>query len=387
MKRSNSIDFTRGLVMIIMALDHTRDFMHVSSLTQSPTDITTTSPVLFFTRWITHFCAPVFVFLAGSSAYLSCIRQQDIKKTKRFLLSRGLWLVLLEFTVVNLALWFDLRFRNMIFEVIGAIGLSFVVLSFLLKLSPKTIGITGLLMIFLHDLFALIPFSKGSMLHAVLSPLFTLTPYALSARTVLLVAYPLIPWLGIMLTGFACGKLFELPESERKNIFVKMGVGALVLFLLFRFINIYGEPVKWAVQRNFIYSILSFLNVSKYPPSLLFTLLTLGGMSLVLAFSENIIGRAGRIVSVYGKVPFFYFLIHLYLLHFILLAILFGQGFQWKDFIFGNFRFGRPEAPSGLGLPVIYAVWVSIVVLLYPLCKWYGRYKMSHREKKWLRYL
>jgi len=387
MKRINSIDFTRGLVMIIMALDHTRDFMHVDSLTQNPTDLTTTTPVLFFTRWITHFCAPVFVFLAGSSAYLSCKRQQDIKKTKQFLLSRGLWLVLLEFTVINLALWFDLRFRNIIFEVIGVIGLSFVVLSFLLKLPPKTIGITGLLMIFLHDLFALIPFAKGAMLNAFLSPLFTLTPYALSASTVLLVAYPLIPWLGIMLTGFACGKLFELPESERKNIFIKMGVGALVLFVLLRFINIYGEPVKWALQRNFIYSVLSFLNVSKYPPSLLFTLLTLGGMFIVLAFSENIRSSAGRAVSVYGKVPFFYFLIHLYMLHFILMTILFLQGFHPNDLVFGNFRFGRPAAPSGVGLPLIYIIWISVVALLYPLCKWYGRYKMNHREKKWLRYL
>jgi uncharacterized membrane protein len=387
MKRIHSIDFTRGLVMIIMALDHTRDFMHVSSLTQSPTNLATTTPLLFFTRWITHFCAPVFVFLAGTSAWLSFRRQGDPQKAKRFLLSRGLWLILIEFTLVNLAMWFDLRFRNFIFEVIGAIGLSFVVLSFLLKVSPKTIAVTGLLMIFLHDLFAFIPFGKGSVLNAVLSPFFTLTPFALNARTVLLIAYPLIPWLGIMLTGFACGKLFDMPAPGRKTIFIRTGLAALLLFVLLRFVNIYGEPVRWAVQKNFIYSLLSFLNVSKYPPSLLFTLLTLGAMFLALAFSENIGSRAGRILAVYGKTPFFYFLIHLYLLHFILMAILFLQGFRGKDFIFANFRFGRPEAPSGVSLPVIYLIWISVVILLYPLCKWYGRYKLNHREKAWLRYL
>ena len=387
MKRINSIDFTRGLVMIIMALDHTRDFMHVNSLTQSPTDLATTSPVLFFTRWITHFCAPVFVFLAGSSAFLSFKRQQDVKKARRFLLSRGIWLIFIEFTVVNFALWFDFRFRNMIFEVIGAIGLGFVVLSFLLKLPAKTIGIAGLLIIALHDLFAFIPFTKGSALNIVLSPLFTLIPFQVNTRTVLLVAYPVIPWLGIMLAGFACGGLFELSESKRKNIFLKSGIVLLILFILIRYSNFYGDPVKWSVQKNAVYTILSFLNITKYPPSLLFTLLTLGGMFLILAISENIRGRVGRIVSIYGKVPFFYFLIHLYLLHFILMAMLFLQGFQWKDLLFGNFRFGRPEAASGVRLWVIYLIWAAVVTLLYPLCKWYGRYKSAHRGKQWLRYL
>ena len=387
MKRINSIDFTRGLVMIIMALDHTRDFMHVNSLTQSPTDLATTSPVLFFTRWITHFCAPVFVFLAGSSAFLSFKRQQDVKKARRFLLSRGIWLIFIEFTVVNFALWFDFRFRNMIFEVIGAIGLGFVVLSFLLRLPAKTIGIAGLLIIALHDLFAFIPFAKGSAFNSILSPLFTLIPFQVNTRTVLLVAYPVVPWLGIMLAGFACGGLFELSESKRKNIFLKSGVVLLILFILIRYSNFYGDPVKWSAQKNALYSILSFLNITKYPPSLLFTLLTLGVMFLILAISENIRGRVGRIVSIYGKVPFFYFLIHLYLLHFILMAMLFLQGFQWKDLLFGNFRFGRPEAPSGVRLWLIYLIWAAVVTLLYPLCKWYGRYKSAHRGKQWLRYL
>ena len=387
MKRIHAIDFTRGLVMIIMALDHTRDFMHVSSLAQSPTDLTTTTPLLFFTRWITHFCAPVFVFLAGSSAYLSFKRTQDVKKTKAFLLSRGIWLVLLEFTVVNLALWFDLRFRNLIFEVIGAIGFGFIVLSFLLKLPARAIGVTALLIVSLHDLVGIIPFGKDSLINVILTPLFRLDPIPLGTRGVLLIAYPVIPWLGIMLAGFACGRLFELPEPKKRSIFLKTGIACLILFVFIRFVNVYGEPVKWALQKNPVYSLLSFLNITKYPPSLLFTLLTLGGMFLVLAVSESINNKPGRMISTYGKVPFFYFLIHLYLLHFILLMILFLQGFQWKDFIFANFRFGRPAVRSGVGLRWIYLIWAAVVLLLYPLCKWYGRYKGIHREKKWLRYL
>ncbi len=386
MKRITSIDFTRGFVMIIMALDHTRDFMHIDSLTQSPTDLTTTTPILFFTRWITHLCAPTFVFLSGISAYLLVKKEQNHAKSKRFLLSRGIWLILLEFTLVNFALWFDLKFRILIFEVIGAIGFGFIILSLLLKLPAKRIGIIGLLIIFGHDLFFYTTMRDGSPFKVFLTSLFSSNAFPLSSNTTFIMGYPPVPWLGIMLSGFATGKLYERTEIERKRLFLKWALTILSLFVIIRFINIYGDTTKWSTQKTPVFTFLSFVNVTKYPPSLLFCLLMLGIMFLVLFFAEGLKSKINTIVVVYGKVPLFYFLIHLYILHLIMLLMVFLQGFRWPDMVFGS-NFGRPKTGSGVQLWVIYLLWVSVVIAMYPLCKWYGQYKFLHKEKKWLRYL
>ncbi|MFN7929496.1 MAG: heparan-alpha-glucosaminide N-acetyltransferase domain-containing protein [Blastocatellia bacterium] len=386
MKRIHTIDFVRGVVMVIMALDHTRDLMHVTAITQSPTDLTTTTPALFFTRWITYFCAPIFVFLAGTSAYLSAQKQNDLAVTRRFLLRRGIWLVVLEFTVVNFAIWFDLKFRTFIFQVIAAIGLSFIVLALLLRLSPRVIGLIGLLIIFMHDLLTLGLPRSGGLWRTILSPLFVLTPVPLSPNLLLIISYPLIPWLGILLVGYAAGKLFERPAIEQQSILLKLGAGALVLFVVLRFLNVYGDPAKWAMQRNAVFTVLSFFNISKYPPSLLFTLLTLGAMFLLLAWAETFPTILQRIFSVYGRVPLFYYLPHFYLLHVLMFGMVFLQGFGWSDLVFG-FNFGRPKTGSGVGLPAIYLIWLAVVAALYPLCRWYGEYKAAHHDKEWLRYL
>ena len=293
MKRIYSIDFTRGLVMIIMALDHVRDLMHVNSAVQSPTDLATTTPLLFLTRWITHLCAPAFVFLAGTSAYLSFHRNNDITQTRKFLLTRGLWLVLLEFTVVNLGLFFDLGFHTLMFEVIAAIGTGFIVLSLLLNLSSKAIGIIGLIILFCHNLLPPIPF---------LSPLYSVSVFPLSSSRVLTIAYPPVPWLGVMLVGFASGRFFGPAENDRKKIFLKIGAAALLLFVLLRFSNIYGDPAPWSSQKTAVYTFLSFMNVTKYPPSLLFCLVTLGCMFLILAAGEHVKNRFTDFAYVYGKV-------------------------------------------------------------------------------------
>ncbi len=372
--------------MIIMALDHTRDMLHVSALTQSPTDLATTTPLLFFTRWITHFCAPVFVFLAGTSAYLSSRKHGEIVETRRFLLQRGIWLVVLEFTVVNFALWFDLQFRTLLFQVIAAIGFSFIVLACLLKLSPKIIGSIGAIIIFGHDLLPLLPFSDNSPLKIILMPLFGPASFPLTSHLTFVIGYPLIPWLGILLVGFAAGQLFERSETERKRTFLKIGLAALALFVVLRFSNLYGDPVKWSVQKNSVFTFLSFFNVSKYPPSLLFTLMTLGAMFVVLSYADNLKNSFSRIFTVYGKVPLFYFIIHLYLIHTLMFVMVFLQGYHWADLQFG-FNFGRPKTGSGLELGAIYLIWLGVVICLYPLCQWYGTYKASHSENKWLRYL
>jgi uncharacterized membrane protein len=386
LKRINSIDFVRGLVMVIMALDHTRDWLHISALTESPTNLATTTPALFFTRWITYFCAPIFVFLAGTSAYLSSSKQTDLAEARLFLFKRGIWLIILEFTLVNFAIWFDPLFRTFLFQVIAAIGFSFLILALLLKLPPKTIGLIGLVIIFGHDLLRSLLLSRDFALKSMLTPLFGLASFPITSHSTLVIGYPPIPWLGILLVGFAAGSIFEREEAERKSLFLKIGLVALALFAVLRFSNVYGDSVKWSVQKNGLFTLLSFLNVSKYPPSLLFALLTLGTMFLLLARAERLQGVWSGVLIIYGKVPLFYYFLHLYLIHLLMFVMVFLQGYHWADLQFG-FNFGRPKTGSGVGLGAIYVVWLSAVASLYPLCRWYGNYKTDHPEKRWLRYL
>lgn len=387
MNRVKSIDITRGIVMVFMALDHVRDLMHINSVTDSPTNLSTTTPVLFFTRWITYLCAPIFVFLAGSSAYLSFSKQHNSAESRKFLISRGFWLILLEFTFVNFAIWFDLGFHNFIFEVIATIGFGFIILGILAKNSIRAILILGVGILVLHDLFPLIPFQKGSLVKAILSPFFEPGAFSIGSRTNFTMGYPPLPWLGIMLLGFAGGKLFGLPDNKRINLFLKIGLIALLLFTTLRFINIYGDPSPWTAQKNAVFTFLSFMNITKYPPSLLFCLVTLGLMFLMLGFTEKFDSKFSLWLSVYGKAPLFYFIIHFYLIHILMLFLMLLQGFHWSLLDFASGRFGRPkDIKSGISLWAVYLVWIVIVGLLYKPCQWYGKYKATHRQW-WLKFL
>lgn len=388
MKRVTSIDFTRGLVMIIMALDHARDFLHISSATQSPTDLSTTTPLLFFTRWITHLCAPTFVFLSGTSAWLSSKSRPEItrKDNRLFLLKRGIWLIVLEFTVINLGLWTDVHFSTLIFEVIATIGAGFIMLSLLYNLSPAALGIIGLILIFGHNLFDPSMLPNNSVIQFIGSLLLSPNTFGMGPGREFIVAYPILPWLGIMLSGFACGRIFQLPIETRRKTLIRIGASALSLFLVMRYVNVYGDPLHWSHQKTSLFTFLSFVNVIKYPPSLLFTLVTLGISILILAASDGIDNRFTRIVSVYGKTPLFYFILHLYILKLLMFVIVFAQGIHPRDLVFGPQLFGRPNG-AGISLPYVYLAWASTVLLLYPLCRKYGAYKAAHREKTWLRYL
>ena len=386
MKRQPSIDIVRGIVMIIMALDHVRDLMHVDSITQSPTDLATTSPLLFFTRWITHLCAPIFVFLAGTSVYLSLQTNGDIADKRQLLIKRGFWLIFLEFTIVNFGLFFDIGFHTLLFEVIAAIGFGFIMLGLLLKIRPKTLGITGLIIIFCHNLLAIIPFAENSVVKAILSPFFSPIVVPFGERAFVM-GYPPIPWLGIMLVGFATGKFFERAQETRKRLFLKIGLLALSLFVALRFINIYGDPALWSTQKNAVFTFLSFMNVTKYPPSLLFCLVTLGIMFLLLAFAEEFQNYIKKVTLIYGKVPLFYFVVHFYVIHILTLIMLFAQGFNWSQFEFASGTFGRPKgAESGLPLGTIYLIWICVVVILYKPCQWFGKYK-AENQHWWLKYI
>ncbi len=387
MQRIRSIDVVRGLVMVVMALDHIRDLMHVHSLTQNPTDLATTNSALFFTRWITHFCAPIFVFLAGTSVYLVLKKHQNLAETRRFLWTRGLWLILLEFTLISFGIWFDIHFQTFFFQVIAAIGCGFLILSLLLTVNATTLGIIGIAILLSHNLVPFIPFEKQSVIQAIIAPLFGLKVYPISPNLIFIVGYPLVPWFGIMLVGFASGKFFEYEEGKRKRLFQIVGVCALALFVGLRFLNVYGDPVAWAAQKDLLFTVLSFLNISKYPPSLMFCLTTLGGMFLLLSFVENWKSPLAKILQVYGSVPLFYYIIHWYIVHTLMLIMVFLQGNTWANLTFGVLKFGRPETGGGLELASIYAVWLAVVASLYPLCKWYSTYKANHKENRWLRYI
>jgi uncharacterized membrane protein len=373
--------------MVIMALDHLRDFMHKTSMSQDPTNLQTTTGLLFFTRWITHLCAPTFVFLSGVSAYISFRRKNNISETRKFMITRGLWLLILEFTVINFSLWFDIKFRLEIMEVISAIGMSFIILALLLKLPSRAIGLIGLIIIFSHNLLQLITIPSGAAAQFFVNVLFRPGMMQITPELAFFTAYPLVPWLGIMLTGFACGELFELNEEKRKKILLWTGISVLFLFAIIRTINIYGDPSKYSEQKSVLFSFLSFVNVTKYPPSLLFSLLFLGIMFIIIYISELKQNRFTDVLSVYGKVPLFYFIIHLFFIHSLMLVMLLIQGYAPGEFLFGPFNNGRPKTGEGVDLWMIYLIWISVVVLLYPVCKWYGNYKALHPEKIILRYL
>ncbi|MDZ4711415.1 MAG: heparan-alpha-glucosaminide N-acetyltransferase domain-containing protein [bacterium] len=386
MKRINSIDIVRGIVMIIMALDHTRDLLHITSITQQPTDLATTTPMLFFTRWITHLCAPTFVLLSGASAYISLKNINNVTESRNHLLTRGIWLIILDLTLINFGVWFDIHFNVLLFDVISAIGFGFIILSLLLKCSAKTIGIIGLLIIFLHNLSPNLPLAETSLFKRLLMPFFAPNAFPLGRGITFVVGYPPIPWLGIILAGFWVGSIFNKTVESRKKLFLIIGFSSLLLFVLLRFINIYGDSFQWTTQKNYLFTFMSFINVTKYPPSLLFCLLTLGIMFLILSFVEGMKSKFTDSATVYGKVPLFYFVIHWFIIHPIMFAIVFLQGFKSSDLLFG-FNFGRPKETSGVELWAIYLIWLAVLIILLPLCKRYGQYKEDHKDKRWLRYV
>ncbi len=390
MNRITTIDVTRGLVMVIMALDHVRDLLHISAMDGEPTNLTTTTTPLFLTRWITHLCAPTFVFLSGTSAYLSLQKRskagQSINEGRQFLLKRGLVLILLELTIINFAFWFDFSFKSLMLQVIWVIGGGLVMLSFLSRLSVRQVGAIGLAILVLHNLLFLLPPLPDNAGQFLFALFFRTQFFSISPNFALLVGYPLIPWLGIMMVGYAIGPLFEKPLAKRKRMLALIGAGALGLFVLLRFINSYGDQAPWSVQKTGLFTILSFINVSKYPPSLLYCLLMLGIALLILSLADGVINTLTRILTVYGAVPMFYYILHWYLVHLLMLIVAFLQGFTLSDIPDGPFTFGRPKR-SGVSLELVYAVWFGLVVALYPFCRWYGRYKSAHPEKVWLRYV
>jgi len=380
--RISSVDILRGLVMIIMALDHTRDFLHYNI---DPTNLQTTTPVLFFTRWITHFCAPVFVFLSGTSAFLSG-RKKTKKQLSSFLLKRGIWLIVIELTVFNLFLTFDVTFGFLAIEVLSVIGFSMIILAGVIYLPLRTIFFIGLIIVCGHNLLDAFDYLKPAETPLWWGFLHQQSFFPYDHNRLFAILYPLLPWPGVMMLGYCLGSLYkkEFDAKRRQKILLSTGILITLFFITLRFTNVYGDPSEWHRQNTFVFTILSFLNTTKYPASLLFLSMTLGPAIILLSLFDRSKGKWSNIVSVYGRVPFFYFLVHFFIIHIICMILFFANGHTLSEANTGFLHFKSPN--DGLPLGIVYLIWIAVVVAMYPLCKRYDRLKSSHR-KWWLSYL
>ena len=388
--RIESIDLLRGIVMVIMALDHVRDYFHADAFLYNPANLDKTNVVLFFTRWITHFCAPVFVFLAGTSAFMVGSRRGKAELSA-FLLKRGIWLIVLEFTVINFAWFFNFYFSLLALTVIWALAIGMIALAGFIHLPFKGILAVGILFVAGHNMLDGIDAvvggsSAGAMLWSFLHEQGGFRfPSAL-----VFVGYPVIPWIGVMLLGYCFGKLYQpsYDAAERKKLLLQLGVGAIVLFIVLRLVNIYGDPNEWSVQKDGVFTFLSFLNVTKYPPSLLYVLVTLGPSLIFLAVAEKYTGKLAQAFISLGRVPMFYYILHLYVIHILAVFAALATGYTLSDMVFNTWVTDSPALRGyGFSLGVTYLVWIGVVLLLYPICKWYDTYKINHREQWWLSYL
>lgn len=386
--RIASIDLLRGIVMIIMALDHTRDFFHVDAQLFNPTDLSKTTTALFFTRWITHFCAPTFVFLSGISAGILRQRKSD-KQLSWFLFTRGLWLILLEITVIRFGFFFNLYYDVTFFEVIYVLGASMVVLSVLIFLPQRVVLIIGLMLIFGHDALNVIRIAPGEPGYVTWTLLQQIGFISIDQNHAILVSYPLIPWVGIMLAGYGAARLYtDTSEEKRKKILLYSGLTAIVLFIGIRFTNALAPLDAWSVQESTWFTVLSFLNTTKYPVTLLFTLMVLGPVLIFLAFTEKTKGWFAEKATVFGRVPLFFFILHFYILHaaaILVHMIVSGKFIGEIDF---HFSAGLGGIGPGDGYPLLwtYVAWALVIGVTYPLCRWYQKYKATHTYR-WLSYL
>ena len=387
--RIESIDILRGIVMVIMALDHVRDFFHYGLFLTNPTDLDTTTPILFFTRFITHYCAPVFVFLAGTSAFL-----YGSKKTKpklfKFLFTRGLWLIFLEITLNNLLWKFDITFSRLILQVIWAIGLSMIALSFLIFLSRKTLLVIGIIIVTGHNLLDGIVMQGNSFQSIMWYILHQSNIVTINSSSDIGIFYPILPWIGLMILGYSLGYLYQKGFNPvlRKTWLIRLGIGAILLFFILRGINSYGDLVPWTIQKNTTYTILSFFNVTKYPPSLAYILITIGPSLLFLYAIEPIKNKVTNFFLVFGRVPLFYYFMHILVIHLFAIIGVLNLGGNWQDMILTKDVFSSGKLLNyGYSLFVVYLVWIGIIALLYFPSKKYMLYKVNNRDKWWLSYL
>jgi uncharacterized membrane protein len=378
--------------MVIMALDHVRDFFHAGAMLFPPEDLTRTTPILFLTRWITHICAPTFFFLAGMSAGFRLERYGSKRELSWFLLTRGLWLIVLEVTAMRLALNFTTEFRYpLLLLVLWALGASMIVLAALVHLPRTALAVVSLALIFLHNTLDGVQAAQFGAFAPVWQILHQPGLFLLAGMPIV-VGYPILPWIGVMGAGYCLAPVFTLDPARRRQLLIRTGVALTALFVVLRFVNVYGNPFPWSQQATPLFTFLSFMNVTKYPPSLDFILMTIGPALLALAWFDRLALRRDHPLAVIGRVPLFYFLLHFFVAH--ALASLFA----WFRYGSASFAYLFAPLPSaggprelfppdfGYSLWVVYAVWIGIVVGIYPLCRWFDRLKTTSRAW-WLSYL
>lgn len=375
--------------MVIMALDHVRDYFHEAAFTSDPENIDTTTSLLFFTRFITHFCAPVFIFLAGTSAFLYGQKRSKTELSK-FLIARGIWLVFVEIFIMNFLWWFDITYSFLNLQVIWAIGWCMVVLGIAVYLPKKLLLFLGLLIVLGHnglDSFAYKPGNSEGMwwyfLHQIGGAF-------VGADRYVQFTYPILPWIGVIFLGFSFGELYKKGADilMRKRWLLYLGLSCIGLFIIVRFANIYGNLYQWETQETLTKTVISFFKLTKYPPSLQYLLITLGPAFLLLYFMENIKNSLTNFFRTFGRVPFFYYIIHVFAIH---IAAIIGLIITNKDWtlmiITRETLFQGKLGDYGYNLGIVYLVWIGIVLLLYPICRKYMRYKAANRDKWWLSYL
>ena len=365
-----SVDVLRGLVMALMALDHTRDFFGSGGF--NPRDVA--EPALFLTRWITHICAPTFIFLAGLSAFLYG-RTRSAGELSRFLITRGIWLILIDFTLIKFGWRFEFDFYRLGAGVIFAIGASMIVLAALVWLPRWVIATVALVMIAGHNLFDGLRAEHFGALSWAWHLLHERGQVPLGERANLYVIYPLIPWAGVMTAGYGLGPVMQRAPEARQRLLFMLGAAITLGFVLLRGTNLYGDPAPWLPQETWLSTLLSFLNCQKYPPSLLYLMMTLGPALVLLAAFEHARGPFANVLGAFGQVPFFFYVVHIYLIH----ALAAVTGFAVTGALMSTPKIG-------LGLPGVYLVWLGVLVLLYPLCRWFAGLK-QRRTEWWLSYL
>ena len=390
--RIQSVDALRGAIMMLMAIDHIRDYVARSAQQFLPTDLTRTTPAIFFTRWITHFCAPVFMLTAGLGAYFWMTRGHHSKgELSRLLISRGIWLIVLEVTILRLIMFSQISYmaNPVILIILWAIGLSMIALAALIYLPMRVLMGVSVAIIALHNLLDAVPaerFGRAAWIWDILYQRGVITLDGIKFRP----AYPVLPWIGVMAGGCCLGMVFDWDADRRRRVLVRIGLALTAAFVVVRAINVYGDPARWTHQVSPVFTLLSFLNVTKYPPSLDFLLMTLGPAMVVMAWLEKFHFRFTNPLIIFGRVPFFYYGAHLLLAHLIAIGMNFVRYGAKPFLLIAPPSMGGPSGlfPVGYGfrLWTVYAVWVVVLLLLYPACLWFARLK-QRRHDWWLTYL